>query len=97
MLDWSLQMALRASPKATPDCATAFGTTHFRPDLASFHLPTLVLHGTAARTVPVEATAHEAVRLLPAAKLIDHEGGAHGIIATHADQLSSDRPAVLTA
>jgi pimeloyl-ACP methyl ester carboxylesterase len=97
MLDWSLQMALRASPKATLDCATAFGTTDFRPDLASFHLPTLVLHGTAAGTVPVEATAHEAVRLLPAAKLIDHEGGAHGIIATHADPLFSDLLAVLTA
>jgi pimeloyl-ACP methyl ester carboxylesterase len=97
LLDWSLQMALQASPKATLDCVTAFGTTDFRPDLASFHVPTLVLHGTADRTVPIEATAHEAVRLMPAAKLIEYEGGAHGIIATHADQLFSDLLAFLTA
>jgi pimeloyl-ACP methyl ester carboxylesterase len=96
MLDWSLQMALQASPKATLDCVTAFGTTDFRPDLASFHVPTLVLHGTADKTVPIEATAHEVVRLLPAAKLIEYEGGAHGIPATHADQLFSDLLAFLT-
>jgi pimeloyl-ACP methyl ester carboxylesterase len=97
MLDWSLQMALQASPKATLDCVTAFGTTDFRPDLASFHVPTLVLHGTADKTVPIEATAHEVVRLLPAAKLIEYEGGAHGILATHADQLFSDLREFLTA
>jgi pimeloyl-ACP methyl ester carboxylesterase len=90
MLDWSLQMAMQASPKATLDCVDAFGLTDFRPDLASFHVPTLVLHGTADKTVPIEATAHEVVRLMPAATLIEYEGGAHGIAATHADQLCSD-------
>jgi non-heme chloroperoxidase len=83
-------MAMQASPKATLDCADAFGLTDFRPDLASFHVPTLVLHGTADKTVPIEATAHELVRLMPAATLIEYEGGAHGITATHADPLFSD-------
>lgn len=97
MLDWSLQMAMQASPKATLDCVTAFGTTDFRPDLASFHVPTLVLHGSADKTVPIGATAHELVRLLPAATLIEYDGGAHGITATHADPLFSDLLAFLTA
>ena len=59
-------------------------------------MPTLVLHGTADRTVPIEATAQEVVRLMPAAKLTEYEGAALGITATHADQLFSDLREFLT-
>jgi non-heme chloroperoxidase len=90
MLDWSLQMALQASPKATLDCVDAFGTTDFYPDLPHFRVPTLILHGTADRTVPIDATAREVARLVPGARLIEYPGGAHGITATHADQVFTD-------
>ncbi len=96
VLQWSLMMAMKASPKATLDCVDAFATTDFRPDMAAFHVPTLLIHGTADKTVPVDATAREAVTMIAGARLIEYEGGAHGITATHADQLNHDLLAFLT-
>ena len=45
-----------ASPKATLDCVDAFGATDFRPDLAKFSIPTLVIHGDSDAIVPFEAS-----------------------------------------
>ncbi len=90
VLDWSMMMAMQASPKATLDCVDAFGTTDFRPDMAAFHVPTLIIHGTADNTVPIDATGREAAQMIAGAQLIEYEGGAHGITATHADRLTED-------
>ena len=54
LLDWTFVLAVMASPKATIDCVDAFGKTDFRPDLASFTIPTLVIHGTGDKTVPID-------------------------------------------
>ncbi|MDN5567463.1 MAG: alpha/beta hydrolase [Paracoccus sp. (in: a-proteobacteria)] len=89
-LDWAQGMALMASPKATLDCVTAFGTTDFSADVEQITVPTLVVHGTGDKTVPIEATAHRMVRKLPSAKLIEYEGAPHGLTATHADRLLTD-------
>ena len=40
--------------KGTLDCVDAFGRTDFRPDLPSFTVPTLIIHGTSDKTVPVD-------------------------------------------
>jgi len=97
VLDWSLMIAMQASPKATLDCVDAFGTTDFRPDMAAFRVPTLVIHGTADKTVPIDATGREAARMIAGARLIEYDGGAHGITATHAKQLTNDLLAFLHA
>lgn len=89
-LDWAQGMALMASPKATLDCVTAFGTTDFSADVGQIEVPTLVIHGTGDKTVPIEATAHRMVRKLPSAQLIEYEGAPHGLTATHADRLLDD-------
>ena len=57
VLAWSSALAMQAGLKATLDCAEAFATTDFRPDLASFRVPTLIIHGTGDKTVPIAATA----------------------------------------
>ena len=57
ILDWTLMHALKASPKGTVDCVTAFGTTDFREDLKKFDVPTLILHGEADAIVPVAISA----------------------------------------
>ncbi|HEY0242095.1 MAG TPA: alpha/beta hydrolase, partial [Gemmatimonadaceae bacterium] len=57
VLEWARKMALEASFKATLACANSFATTDFRPDLEAFKVPTLIIHGTADKTVPIEITA----------------------------------------
>ena len=55
---------MQASLKATVDCVRAFAYTDFRPDLAAFTVPLLVIHGTADKTVPIEVSAHAVKKAL---------------------------------
>lgn len=95
LLENSLDVAMQASLKSTLACAEAFGTTDFRPDLASFTVPTLIIHGTADHTVPIDATGREAAKAIPHAKFIEYEGAPHGLFATEKEQLTADLLAFL--
>lgn len=90
VLAWSANMAMQAGLEATLACAQAFGTTDFRPDLKAFTMPTLVIHGTKDVTVPIDATARQVAKVVPHAKLIEYEGAAHGVIASHKDRVKED-------
>ncbi|TBN42761.1 alpha/beta hydrolase [Paracoccus subflavus] len=90
ILDWSLGMAMSASPRATLECVTAFGTTDFTGDVSGITVPTLIVHGTGDKTVPIAATAQRLADMLPQATLREYKGAPHGLTATHADQLTQD-------
>jgi pimeloyl-ACP methyl ester carboxylesterase len=94
-LEASRNVAMQASLKATLACAKSFATTDFRPDLASFTAPTLIIHGDADKTVPIDATGRAAARAIPHAKLIEYDGAPHGLFATHKERLTSDLLAFL--
>jgi len=89
-LSWTHSMALQAGLNATVQCARAFATTDFRPDLKSFNLPTLIVHGTNDKTVPIDATARPAARAIRESKLIEYDEAPHGIFASHRVQLIGD-------
>jgi pimeloyl-ACP methyl ester carboxylesterase len=95
VVEVSHHIAMMASLKATLACAESFATTDFRPDLSAFKLPTLVVHGTADKTVPIDVTGREFAKVVPHAKLIEYDGAPHGIFASHKDQLASDLLAFL--
>lgn len=95
ILEWSRSVAMQASLKATLDCAQAFATTDFRTDLASFTVPTLIIHGTADKTVPIETSGRAAARGIAHAKLIEYDGAPHGLFATHKERLTKDLLAFL--
>jgi non-heme chloroperoxidase len=91
VLDWTFVLAIMASPVATLACVDAFGTTDFRPDLPAFAgVPTLIIHGTADKTVPIDASARAAARGIPHATLVEYDGEAHGLFATAPDRLNRD-------
>ena len=90
VLEWSRDVSMQASLKATLDCAKAFATTDFRPDLSSFTVPTLIIHGTSDKTVPIDASARAAAAGIKGSRLIEYDGAPHGLLASHADRLTSD-------
>lgn len=90
LLDWTFALAIMASPKATIDCIDAFGRTDFRGDLAGFTMPTLIIHGTADKTVPIDATARAAAAGIPHAVSFEYEGEPHGLFATAPERLNTD-------
>ena len=90
LMDWTFILAIMASPKATINCVDAFGKTDFRADLASFTVPTLIIHGTSDKVVPIDATGRAAASAIPGARLIEYDGEPHGLFATAADRLNDD-------
>jgi non-heme chloroperoxidase len=90
MMNWASYLAFQASPKATIDCVNAFGKTDFRPDLKAFTIPTLVIHGTADKNVPIGATGDAAAKGIANAKYLRYEGAPHGLFITHKNQLIED-------
>jgi len=90
VLDWSCKVAMEASFKATLACANAFATTDFRPDLKAFAVPTLIIHGTADKTVPIDTSARAAAKGIRGAQLIEYKGSPHGLFAIDKERLSSN-------
>jgi pimeloyl-ACP methyl ester carboxylesterase len=84
------RQASLAGLKPTLAAAQAFATTDFRPDLASFTVPTLVIHGTSDKTVPIDATGRVVAAQVPGATLIEYDGSAHGLFASDKDRLNRD-------
>lgn len=89
-VEWSRSLAMQASLKATLDCATAFATTDFRPDLAAFKVPTLIIHGTGDKTVPIEAAGRAAASGIANSTLIEYDGAPHGLTESHKQRYIED-------
>ncbi len=89
-IEWSLQIALQAGLKGTLDCVDAFSTTDFRPDLEFFTMPTLIIHGTGDRIVPIDISSRAAARAIPDARLIEYQGAPHGLLASHKARVTQD-------
>jgi non-heme chloroperoxidase len=90
VLEWTRQVAMQAGLNATLGCAKAFATTDFRPDLAAFKVPTLIIHGTDDKTVPIDAAGRAAAQAIAQSTLIEYDGAPHGLQVTNKDQLSKD-------
>ncbi len=97
VIEWSRQVAMQASLKATLDCAQAFSTTDFRPDLAAVTVPTLIIHGTDDVTVPIDVSSRQAAAGIAGSVLKEYEGGPHGLLASHKDRIRDDVLAFLRA
>ena len=90
VLDWARSVSMQASLKATLECANSFATTDFRPDLSAFNVPTLIIHGTADKTVPIDASGRPAARGIAQSQLIEYDGAPHGLFATDKERLTQD-------
>ncbi len=62
--------------------------TDFRRDIPMVDVPALIVHGTADRILPIEATARPFHELLPKADYVEIDGGPHGLLWTHAGEVN---------
>lgn len=98
----SWNLAASASPAA---CVACVPTWHedFRRDLSRIEIPTLVIHGDADRTVPLDASGRRTAEMIRGARLAVIPDGPHAVIWTHADEVNTElvnflgRPAGLEA
>ncbi|MFK0061237.1 alpha/beta fold hydrolase [Streptomyces werraensis] len=83
----SWNVAAGSSPYASI-AAVATWTTDFRADLAKIDVPALILHGTADRILPIESTGEPFHQALPQAEYVVVEGAPHGLLWTHAQEVT---------
>ncbi|MEN3533945.1 alpha/beta hydrolase [Microbispora sp. ZYX-F-249] len=62
--------------------------TDFRADIPKIDVPTLIVHGTADRILPIESTGRPFHRALPQAEYVEIEGAPHGLLWTHAQEVT---------
>jgi len=62
--------------------------TDFRTDIAKFDVPTLIVHGTADRILPIDSTGREFAKLLPEAEYVEIDGAPHGMLWTHGNEVN---------
>ncbi|WP_444963429.1 alpha/beta fold hydrolase [Nocardiopsis sp. M1B1] len=62
--------------------------TDFRADIPKIDVPALILHGTADNILPIDATGRAFSALLPSADYVEIEGAPHGLLWTHAEEVT---------
>jgi len=86
-LEASFQVASRSSAYATLACVPTW-LTDFRQDLPKNDVPTLVVHGTEDRILPIDATARRLKGMINDVQYHEIEHGPHAINWTHFQELN---------
>ena len=91
----SWNVAAGASFYASAACVPTW-LTDFRADVPKIDVPTLILHGTGDRILPIDVTGRRFHALLPSAEYVEIDGAPHGLLWTHADEVTQALLAFLT-
>jgi non-heme chloroperoxidase len=83
----SWNVAAAASPIGTWLCPPTW-YTDFREDLNNINVPTLVVHGSGDRILPIEATGALTHGLVADSRFVVLDGAPHGCLWTHADEVN---------
>lgn len=90
MIQWGIALMLQSSLHAAIECNISITETDFRDELKKIQVPTLIVHGTADVSVPLEMTGRPTAKLIPGAELKIYQGAPHGVLLTHVEQLNGD-------
>lgn len=88
VIDASWTVAAGCSAHAAFACVATW-YEDFRKDLERFDIPTLVMHGDADRILPITATGVRTSKMIKGAEYVIVKGGPHGMLWTHADEVSA--------
>jgi non-heme chloroperoxidase len=90
MLDWGVGLILHASPVATLAMMRTMSEADTRADLAAFTMPTLIIHGDADQSAPIDLTGRPTAAAVAGSRLEVYEGAPHGLFITHRERLNAD-------
>lgn len=79
LLDWTLNTIAAVPLPVLTQTSDAFLRADFRSELTELTIPTLVIHGTADTSMPIDLTARNTARLIPHCRFITIDGAGHGL------------------
>jgi non-heme chloroperoxidase len=86
-LRYSWNIGSMASPSGTLQCVGTWWTD-FRGCVTRIDVPTLIIHGDADRTIPLEGSSRLLQKAIRGSRLAIIQGAPHGLLATHADKVN---------
>jgi len=89
-VDQTLRVMLQTPPRVAVEVNTSVVETDFRPELRQIATPTLVLHGDADQSCPLDATGRKLPDLMPYCRLKVYPGADHTFVGAHARQIAED-------
>ena len=97
LIDNWWRQGMAGGAKAHYDCIAVFSETDFTEDLKALTMPVLFVHGEDDQIVPIENSAHKAIKLVRDGTLKTYPGLSHGLFATHPDVVNADLLAFIRA
>ena len=97
LIDNWWRQGMTGGAKAHYDCIEVFSETDFTEDLKALTVPVLFIHGEDDQIVPIENSAHKAIKLVRDGTLKTYPGLSHGLFATHPDVVNPDMLAFIRA
>jgi pimeloyl-ACP methyl ester carboxylesterase len=89
VLEANWNVGVGASAVATVNCVDSW-IEDFREDISHNDVPTLLLHGDDDRILPPDATSRRQAAMIKDVKYVELEGGPHGVLWTHAEQVNAE-------
>jgi non-heme chloroperoxidase len=90
MAEWTSRQIVDTPVKTLVDTMRMGAETDFRAELPAFAVPTLLMHGDADASAPIEITGRKTASLLPDAALIELPDAGHGLYVTHAAAIAEE-------
>ncbi|MBL1099224.1 alpha/beta fold hydrolase [Streptomyces coffeae] len=90
LLDWTVQRCLDCSAKAAVEVIRTAGCTDLREEAGALQVPTLIIHGDADASAPIDLCGRRLAKLVPGSLYKEYARAGHGIFITHADELNRD-------
>ena len=94
---WALGLFMSSSPKASIDTVRTHTETDLRDDMASFTVPTLIVHGDRDALVPIEVSGRRAAGMIRGCRLVVYENASHWPFITHRERLNAQLAAFARA
>jgi pimeloyl-ACP methyl ester carboxylesterase len=88
LMAWALGLFLPSSPLASIATVRTHTETDLRDDMASFTVPTLIVHGDRDALVPIELSGRRAAEMIPDCTLVVYENASHWPFVTHRERLN---------
>jgi non-heme chloroperoxidase len=87
---WVKDTMMQASLQALLQSHRVMTATDMRSELVQLSLPTLVVHGDADHSMPLQLTGRPTAALIQGSRLSVYEGAPHGLTITHSERLNAD-------
>ena len=87
---WGSGLALQTTLHAAIEHTRTNINADVRTDMAAFTMPTLIIHGSADQSCPLDRSGALAHDIIQGSELIVYEGASHGLPLTRNDRLSAD-------